>query len=119
MTGGKAPAQAGTRFERRVRTLLENDGYFVIRTPGSRSAADLVAVKAGQVLFVQCKVNGRLDPEPWNILYDLCDTYGVVPVMAERPYPGCVHYWRLTGRKNGSRVQPMEKFAIDEVISGD
>jgi hypothetical protein len=52
----------GASFERKVADLLESDGYLVIRAAGSHGAADLVALKLGQVLFVQCKLNGRCDP---------------------------------------------------------
>jgi len=50
----------GYRFELKVKKLFERQGYVVYRSAGSKGAADLVALKAGEVLLIQVKVNGRL-----------------------------------------------------------
>lgn len=47
---------AGTRREHKVRDLLIEDGWVVIRAPASIGAADLVALKAGhRPRFIQVK----------------------------------------------------------------
>jgi Holliday junction resolvase len=52
----------GRTFEYKVKRHLETMGYFVIRA--ARSAfPDLVAVKQGQPLLVECKLNGYI---PWK-----------------------------------------------------
>lgn len=48
----------GAYFERRVQRYYEKLGYLVIRSAGSHSPIDLVALKAGEVKLIQCKVNG-------------------------------------------------------------
>jgi Holliday junction resolvase len=112
-----AEPAAGRRFEYRIRDMLRANGYWVMRSPASKSPIDLVAIKPGQVLFVQCKVNGRLGPAEWNTLMDTAEAAGALPVMAERPSRGKARYWLLAKRKDGSgRRQPMEPFTIDEVF---
>ena len=116
----KQPISTKYRLGRRVeywfRDKLQADGYFVMRSPGSKSPVDLVAIKPGQVLFVQCKRGGSLPPKEWNAIYDLAVSSGAVPVMAENPFPREHRMWRLTGRKDGSkRRQPMERFFTDPV----
>jgi Holliday junction resolvase len=107
----------GRALEYRIRDRLREQGYDVLRTAGSHSPVDLVAIKPGQLLFIQCKRGGTMPPASWNALYDLAECVGAVPVMAENPRPGTTRYWRLLGRKDGSgRRQPMEPFVMDEVI---
>ena len=50
----------GADFERRVCRYFEKAGHFVIRSAGSHSIIDLVAIKGGEVTLVQCKINGVL-----------------------------------------------------------
>ena len=47
----------GASFERRVRDHLRGEGYFVVRSAQSKGDFDLVALKLGEVLLVQCKAN--------------------------------------------------------------
>jgi Holliday junction resolvase len=47
--------RAGADLERAARKVLEENGYFVVRSAGSKGPVDLVAFKPGEVLFVQCK----------------------------------------------------------------
>lgn len=118
----KTPATSmyrlGRAVEYRFRDRLRDEGYFVLRSPASKSPVDLVAIKPGQVLFIQCKRSGALAPKAWNELYDLAISAGAVPIMAENPYPKCWRYWQLVGRKDGSkRRQPMLPFILDEAAS--
>ncbi|KUF18419.1 restriction endonuclease [Streptomyces silvensis] len=105
----------GRDLEHRVRNHLREQGYEVLRTAGSKSKVDLVALKSGQMLFVQCKRSGALPPAEWNGLWDLAQMVGAVPVLAEQLARGR-RYWRLTARKDqpGKR-QPMEELKLDEL----
>jgi len=101
----------GRALEYRVRDHLRKFGYFVMRSPASKSPVDLMAVRPGLVLMIQCKRGGSLPPKQWNALYDLALSCGSLPIMAEMPYPRRMDYWLLTGRKDGSkRRQPMVPF---------
>ena len=116
---GAAQYRRGARFEHQALYDLRGNGYWPQRTPGSRSPVDVIAIKQGQVLFVQCKTDGALPPAPWNELYDLARRYGAIPVLADRPAPAVVRYWRLEARKQpGRHSQPRAPFAIDEIAEG-
>lgn len=50
--------QKGAARERKVRDLLREDGYVVLRAAGSLGGIDLIALKAGKpVLFIEVKGN--------------------------------------------------------------
>lgn len=111
----KAPRQSAYRLGRaveyRVRDHLTRLGYFVLRSPASKSPLDLVAVRAGAVLFIQAKRSLAFPPAEWNEFFDLAIGVGAIPVMAGQPAGRGLSYFRLTGRKDGSkRTQPMEVF---------
>ena len=54
------PKQRGSNFERRVGKWLEERGWIVFRSAGSRTAADLIALRPGiTVLAVQCKASHK------------------------------------------------------------
>lgn len=108
-----ASAAKGTRFEHKVKRDLEERGYFCMRSPASKSPIDILAVSKDDVLFVQCKTNGRLDPAPWNELYDLALDHGGTPILASKPVRGRISYHRIVGRKvEGSRTgwAPLEEW---------
>jgi len=46
-------------FERKIAYIFRERGYYTIVSAGSRGVADVVAVKANETLFIQCK-NNRL-----------------------------------------------------------
>lgn len=47
--------EKGRRFEYLVKEKLEQAGYMVIRSAGSHSPFDLVAVGKEDIMFIQCK----------------------------------------------------------------
>lgn len=104
---------SGARFERKVRDHLAQEfGFFVIRSPQSRSPLDLVAIRRGQIFFVQCKSDARFDPDEWNEFYDLCEEVGATPLMAANER-GRIAYFRLLARKDGSqRAQPLQRVTL-------
>lgn len=105
----------GAVFERKVAGLLADDGYLVVRAAGSHGHADLVALKAGQVVLVQCKTSGALPPGEWNPFYEAAERVGAVALLAHRPAPGKVEYRRLTGLKVPRKDAPYEVWTADEV----
>lgn len=82
MSGGASPARRGAGFEYRCKTLLEDDGFWVTRTPGSKSPADLIAVRRGLVLAVQCKLGGSMSAAERARLYQLGAEFGMTPMLA-------------------------------------
>lgn len=91
----------GRRFEYRVRDALREDGYEVLRSAGSKTKIDLVAMKPGQIIFVQCKVNGLCSPAERSKLRDLAGMVGALPIVAYSHKEGrsaaTVRYRLLTG----------------------
>lgn len=75
--------QRGVRFERAVREDLRSHGYHVIRSAGSKTKVDLMAIKPGELLLVQCKLPGsQLPSSEWNELRQLARYCGARPVVA-------------------------------------
>ena len=56
-------AHQGRRHEWRWRNYFESEGYEVVRSAASRGAADLICIKPGQVLLVQCKRTALPGPD--------------------------------------------------------
>ena len=107
MTPANHNKRNGTVRERRVKELLEDDGYFVVRSAGSGGVADLVALKPGQVLLVQCKSEAYLAPAEWNALWFTSVNTRAVPIHAAK-LPGSrrVVWHRLTGPKTVVTKRP-------------
>ena len=117
----KTPQQThyrrGRQFEYRVRNHYREFGFFVLRSPRSGSPTDLVAIRKGEVHFIQCKVGGAFPPAEWNEFLELAESTGAVPVFAERSDGMTTRLWLLTGRKQvGKRMrQPMKPFQLELV----
>jgi len=47
--------EKGAGFERKIATILRRKGYFVTRSAGSFSIADLTAEKSGAIAITACK----------------------------------------------------------------
>ena len=97
--------QRGYKFERRVREHLEKQGYWVIRSAGSRGLADLAAfgqsiavnvgkdseyVFPGEVMLIACRVSKeRFSPAERQSLKNLARHLGHEAWLAHRaPGPG-------------------------------
>lgn len=110
---------SGRRFEWLVRDHLAENGYSVMRTAGSKGDAkvDLIAIKPGQQLYVQCKTSARIDPAEWDRLVEVSSWNGALPIVASKGGRGeGIHYQRLLGPKvPRARTQPVERFVVDEI----
>lgn len=60
----------GAAFERRVKKLLENEGYYAARAAGSHGLFDVVGVRKDRLVAVQCKL-GTLSKEDKGSLREL------------------------------------------------
>jgi Holliday junction resolvase len=73
----------GYRLECAARDVLRDNGYEVIRSAGSKGAADLVCFKQGEALFVQAKKSaGQMTPGERGKLIRLSAMIGGVPLSA-------------------------------------
>jgi len=111
----------GAIFERQIADRLSEDGYFVIRAAGSHGHADLIALKSGQVLLVQCKLAGAgaVPPAEWNGLWEVAERVGAVALIVSRPKRGAKAWQRITGPKTGVRgvKPPCVEWTADEVMA--
>lgn len=87
---------AGRRFEWAIRDDLRANGYDVVRSAGSKSKIDLLAIKPQQVIFLQCKRNGLCPPTERTELRRLADLIHALPVVAYKARVG-YGYRLLTG----------------------
>jgi len=105
----QTPYKLGRAFEYRVMRQLETQGFIVLRSPGSKSPIDVIAVKRGAIWFVQCKRGGSISPEEWNTFYDLAMSVHATPVLAMMPTGRGTQLFRMTGPKTTlTRTAPME-----------
>ena len=103
----------GATFERKVARNLEEWGYVTVRSAGSHSPADVIAMRYGIIVSVQCKLNGRVDPDEWNEFWEFCLLAGAKPIVAAPQADGRktgIIYRRLTSRKDGRGRQPWESW---------
>lgn len=88
----------GRRFEYAVRNDLEADGYWVMRSAGSKTKADLIAIKPGQILIIQCKQDGRVSPAERIEVRRIAAMIDGVPILAHKQTGRAKPiYDRLTG----------------------
>lgn len=95
--------RAGRQFEYRVRDDLRARGFWVLRSPASKSPVDLVAISKGRVVFIQCKRGGGISVAEWNAIYDLAESVDAEPVLASMPGYRGIKYQRMLARKTGIR----------------
>lgn len=73
----------GADLERAVKHHLEDNGYLlVIKSGGSKGKVDVIALKLGETVLVQCKLSGEIRPAERIALRSLALALGAVPVLA-------------------------------------
>jgi len=92
--------QKGTNFEYLIKAKLEQKGYFVIRSAGSKGLFDLIAFSPKNwdekrlknnyiysdhhILAIQCKSVGRISKEQIDEIVEKAKTYGLIPILATK-----------------------------------
>ena len=94
--------ERGRNFEWRIKADLERRGYYCARSAGSHSKIDILAVKGGVCLLVQCKADGAISPVEWNTLHDLCRPPHTLPIVALKD-DGKLAYRLITARRSHRR----------------
>ena len=72
----------GADLERAAKKVLKDNGYYVVRSAGSKGVADLVALKRGEVVLVQCKTDGRIGPADRAVLRTVALPLGATCLVA-------------------------------------
>lgn len=97
----------GRDFEYAVMKDMQRHGYIAIRSPASKSPADIYCIAKGSLAFIQCKRGGVIGVGEWNEFYDYAESVGALPIMAEK-VPRGIAYHLIEAKKDGSRKrQPM------------
>jgi Holliday junction resolvase len=87
--------RAGRDLEYAVMADLTANGYVpMCRAAGSHGPADVIMVKPGELLFVQCKTNGKDSAAKRANLAQLAAWAAAVPLIAS---------WQPTGPRGGRR----------------
>lgn len=77
----------GADFERKVKKLWEAEGYFVVRSAGSKGPVDLVAFGATRPVLIQCKISGRISKAKLIELVELAERVNARPFVATKENP--------------------------------
>lgn len=86
----------GAALENRIVAALEEAGFLVTRSAGSKKAADLWAKRADEPLWlVQVRRDGYLSPAEWNTLLSLAEGVGAWAILASAEPRKPVIYRRL------------------------
>ena len=93
----------GRTLEYAAKDALEDNGYWATRAPGSKGPADVIALKYGETLLVQCKLDGYLTPAERAQLYGLALMLGAIPLAAR---------WHKDG--NAARVVAFERIVTPD-----
>jgi len=73
----------GRSFEYKVRDKFQSLGYFTIRSAGSKTPVDLIALKKGELLFIQCKNSTNwYQVKEWNVFFELAISVDAIPIIA-------------------------------------
>ena len=72
---------SGRRFEWSVRSILESHGWVTVRAARSKPV-DLIALKDGKILLIECKYNTRISSERIDYLKKLSGRAGARPLIA-------------------------------------
>jgi len=73
----------GRRFEYYVMKKLEDLGYYVVRSAGSHGTFDLIAIKNGAALGIQCKL-GNVSRAEKDKIVEVGRRYGITPCLATK-----------------------------------
>lgn len=72
----------GRAFEYRTKEHFKRHGYFIMRSPRSGSPVDLVAIRKGEALFIQCKTyKGHFTDKERIELIELSESVGAIPLL--------------------------------------
>lgn len=93
----------GYAFERRVRLLFERCGWFVIRSSKSRFP-DLIAIKNGRFVFVECKLNKYLSKDEKKKIKN------IERITGGKVYVAFIRNHKIYFRRGENEAEEFEKF---------
>jgi len=84
---GSRHYRKGEYYERKARKELESEGYYVIRSGGSKGIWDLVAINKNEIRLIQVKSNSKPGPKERKNMEEF-----------ESPSNAIKEFWRYYGR---------------------
>lgn len=92
-------ASRGAAIEYDVMSRLRELGWYCVRSSGSHGVADVLALRRGGIVVVQCKYDrGRVESVEWSALWTLAETIGGTPYIADRSGPRkSIVMWQMLG----------------------
>lgn len=103
----------GRNLEYATRDLLIEQGFWVMRSAGSKTVVDLIALREDHALMVQCKLRGLISPDERKELLRVAKLIQAVPVVASKVAGSSeILFHQLTG--DG----PKEREPFDGVRTG-
>ena len=75
--------KSGRAYEYKARKILEREGFYVIRSAGSRGIIDLVAIKPNKIKLIQVKSTSRDEIKIPNELKEFAKKYSNQMVEVE------------------------------------
>ena len=111
--------ERGNYLERRAADKLRHDGYTCWQTRGSKTPADIIAAKPGQLLLVQVKAGlATITHDEWNNLLATATRAGAIPIVADRLKRGVIRWRRIThAHQPNSRDWPAVDWHADQVAA--
>lgn len=106
----------GRNLEYAVRRKLRSRGYVVFRCAGSRPV-DLIAIKDGKILLVECKagLNPYLSQKQMNHILIMSKKAGAIPVLAVRKRYRGTRWYRI--KENSLKeIQLKQAISITHVL---
>ena len=80
---GRMSYSRGRRFEWIVRSMFGSRGWVTVRAARSKPV-DLIALKDGRILLIECKYNASMSRERRDYLMELARKAGARPLLATR-----------------------------------
>ena len=90
--------EIGAAFERRVKQHMEDEGWYVTKSAGSKSITDLMGVKKGETpIGIQCRIGGKITKREEKLLNTLGAKYGFIPLVVRKLPDHSMEFRRLRG----------------------
>lgn len=103
--------RSGRNFEYRVLDELKGYGFVVAMSPRSRGPFDLTAIRTGEILLIQCKLDGKIPNREAAKLIAVALSIGAKPVLVWRGQGGSYRYQiQICDLRDRETKMTLEKF---------
>jgi len=95
----------GAYYERKLFHQLEKEGWYVVRSAGSKGALDLVAIRDGKVMGIQVKKRKQLSKAERENLEHLREKLGVPIFVVQYTEKGGIMWEEIPAKGGGSESE--------------